>query len=171
MKKRPDFISIGYISKAHGIKGEVAITPVTDEPQQFETLHDVLLKNNNGQRRSVTIEKGKVRGNKIIVKFAGIDDRDEALALKDAIIEKRIEDCEPLPHDQYYIFDLIGLKVYTTQKLYLGEIKEVLSLTANDVYVVQDGEKELLIPAIKNVIKKIDLNQEIVLIDPIDGLL
>lgn len=170
MKKRPEFISIGIISKAHGIKGDVVITPITDEPQQFESLHDVLLKWDHGPRKSISIERGKIRNNKIIVKFAGIDTRDAALALKGVCIEKRIENCGPLPEDQYYIFDLIGLEVFTTEKVYLGEIKGVMTLPSNDVYVVQH-KKEILIPAIKEVIKNIDIEQGIVIVQPIDGLL
>lgn len=171
MKKRPDFVSIGVISKAHGIKGEVSITPITDELQQYEELHEVYLNMKQKRREKHTIERGNVRNNKIVVKFFGIDDRDAASALKGAIVEKRGEDCKLLPRDEYYIFDLIGLKVYTVEGMYLGEIAEVLTLTANDVYIVRDGEKEFLIPAIKDVIKKIDLEKETILIDPIDGLI
>ena len=81
-----------------------------------------------------------------------------------AIVDKK-------PDDEYYIFDLIGLKVKTADNPCLGEVTDVLTLPANDVYVVRDGSKEYLIPAIKDVIKKIDLDQEYILIEPIDGLL
>ncbi|MFZ5519136.1 MAG: ribosome maturation factor RimM [Candidatus Zhuqueibacterota bacterium] len=171
MKKRPDFISIGVISNAHGIKGEMVVKPFTDELQQFEKRHEVFVTRPGGQRETMTSETGKVLKDKVIVRFAGITTRDEALALKGAFIEKRIQDCESLPSDEFYIFDLIGLEVYTTQDKYLGELADVLTLTANDVYVVHNGENELLIPAIKDVVKSIDLRRGVVIIEPIDGLL
>jgi len=171
MKKRPDFISIGVISNAHGIKGEVVVKPFTDEPQQFTKRHEVFVRRPQGQREVITIEAGRVLENKIVIKCAGITTRDEALALKGAVIEKRTQDCESPASDEFYIFDLIGLEVYTTQNKYLGELTDVLTSAANDVYVVQNGENELLIPAIKDVIKNIDLKRGVVIIEPMDGLL
>jgi 16S rRNA processing protein RimM len=87
------------------------------------------------------------------------------------LIEKRSEDIEDLPADEYFIFDLVGLNVFTTANQLLGKIKDVLSHSANDIYVVQGESKEYLIPAIKSVVLKIDLEKEIVLIEPIEGLL
>lgn len=159
------------IVKAHGIKGEVVVIPITDELQQFEKVKQVSLQDHQGRRKFFAIERVKVAPDRIIIKFENIDDRDSALELKGWYIDKLSDECEALPADEYYIFDLIGLKVMTTANVWLGEIIDVLSLPANDVYVVQDGANEYLIPAIKAVIKKVDLEQEHILIEPLEGLL
>lgn len=171
MKKRPEYVSIGIITKASGLKGEVVVIPITDELQQFEKLKRISIKDQNGERKSFIIERARLISHRFIIKFENINDRDSALTLKGLYIDKRSTECEALPPDEYYIFDLIGMKVKTTEDVWLGEITEVLTLPANDVYVIQDGSDEYLIPAIKDVIKKVDLEQEYILIEPLDGLL
>ena len=171
MKNRPEFVSIGIITRAHGVKGEVGITPITDDNRQFEHLKAVSVKQKTGEREFFTIERARVSGNRIIFKLEQIKNRDEALALKGLFIDKHIEDCQDLPSDEYYIFDLIGLKVKTTMDVVLGEVTDVLKLPANDVYIVHNGSNEYLIPAIKDVIKKIDIKEEYIIIEPLDGLI
>ncbi len=171
MRKRPEYVSIGMIARAHGVKGEVVAVPSTDDLQQFEKLKQVFVKDQQGERKLFAIERVRVISERIIIKFESIDNRDSALQLRGLFIDKRSDECEALPPDEYYIFDLIGLKVKTTDHVWLGEITDVLTLPANDIYVVHDGVREYLIPAIKDVIKKIDLEGEHILIEPIDGLL
>jgi 16S rRNA processing protein RimM len=171
MKARPEFVSIGIITRAHGTRGEVQVNPITEELQQFKTIKQIYLKMYQGERKLLNIEYASIGNNKVILKLAGINDRTEAANLKGSLIEKHFDLGATLFPDEYYIFDLIGLNVKTTENRWLGEITEVLSLPANDVYVVQNGTAEYLIPAIKDVIKAIDLEAEIMLIHPIEGLL
>lgn len=171
MKKRPEFITIGKIVNAHGIRGEVIIEPMTDDLQQFNTIKEVYLSWKHQPRRLFTIERARGTANKIVIKLAGINDRNAALGLKGIILEKRLADCPALPPDTYYIFDVIGLNVKTVDDRWIGQISDVLTLPANDVYIVTDGQREYLIPAIKAVIKQIDVDRELVIIDPIEGLL
>jgi 16S rRNA processing protein RimM len=171
MKERPEFVAIGNVARAHGIKGEVQVNPLTDELQQFKTLQQVYLRSNKGERELLKVERARVQNDKVILKFEGIDNRTDAADLKDSRIEKQFDPDVPLLPDEYYIFDLIGLVVKTTENRLLGEITEVLTLPANDVYVVQNGAKEYLVPAIKDVIKQVDLDAGTLLIQPIDGLL
>lgn len=171
MKARPEFISIGIIAKPHGVKGAIVVVPITDEIDQFETLQQISIQAREGERKNFSIEWVKVQSQKIILKLDEIKDRNQAFALKGLYIDKPFDASHRLPGDEYYIFDLIGLKVRTIENSLLGEVTDVLTLPANDVYVVRDGLKEYLIPAIKDVIKKIDLDEEYILIEPIDGLL
>lgn len=171
MNKRPEYVSIAIISRAHGVKGEIVVIPISDEIQQFEKLKSISISDQKGERNSFNIERARVTTNRIIIKLKNIDDRDAALALKGFYLDKHSSECETLPADEFYIFDLIGLKVKTTDDVWLGEIIDVLTLPANDVYVIQDGSNEYLIPAIKDVIKKVDLEHEYILIEPMDGLL
>jgi 16S rRNA processing protein RimM len=171
MKKRPEYVSIGIIARAHGLKGELVVIPISDQIQQFEKLKSISISNQKGKRNSFNIERARVTTNRIIIKLENIDDREAALVLKGLYIDKRSNECEALQSDEYYIFDLIGLKVKTTDDVWLGEIIDVLTLPANDVYVIQNGSNEYLIPAIKDVIIKVDLEQDYILIEPMDGLL
>ncbi len=171
MKERPEFVSIGIITKAHGIKGEILVIPLTDDPLQFEKLKNISIKSVQEERKSFVIERVRIRTNKIILKLQGIDDRNSALVLTGHYIDKQLDECKPLTPDEYYIFDLIGLEVRTTDNRSIGEVKEVLTLPANDVYVVMNGTREFLIPAIKDVVKNVDLENEVILIEPMDGLL
>ena len=169
MPQNIEFISIGIVIKAHGIKGEVQITPLTDEPVIFFDLYSIYL-NINGNRKNCAIEKVRLTHNKIILKFENINDRSAAQNLKGALLEIKRTDLRELSDNEYFIFDLIGLKVKSLTGELIGELKNVLNLPANDVYVVNNGVNEFLIPAIKDVIKRVDLDKGEMIIDPIDGL-
>lgn len=170
MRRQIEFVSIGAVLKAHGTKGEIQVVPLTDEPQQFKTLDTIYL-NLNGKRKICAVDKVQLTHNKIILKLKDIDDRTTAQELKAALIERKITDLRKLSDNEYFIFDLIGLKVKNLSGQFIGELIDVLTLPANDVYIINDGEKELLVPAIKDVIKKIDLDRREMFIDPIDGLI
>lgn len=171
MKERPKFVSIGIIGKPHGVKGSIIVVPITDELEQFKTLTTISIKDQKGERQAFAFEWINIKSNSIILKLEGINDRNQALSLKGLYLDKYFDENEQLPADEYYIFDLIGLKVITMDNTCLGEVVDVLTLPANDVYIVSDGAKEYFIPAIKDVIKKIDLEEQYILIEPIDGLL
>ena len=171
MKKRPEFVSIGYISRAHGIRGEIVVNPITDEPDQFWNDMEFFILTRHNDRQKIEIENIREGNAKLIVKLRQIDDRNAAEELRGSYIQRRVEQGPALEDDEYYIFDLIGLEVKTIDGRELGRIVDVLTMPANDVYVVRSKSGEFLIPAIRDVIKKIDLNNEIMLIEPIDGLL
>ena len=169
MHQEIEFVSIGAVNKAHGIKGELQITPITDEPEQFSTLNSCYL-NFNEKRKICSIEKVRFTRNKILLKLEGIDDRTTAQKLRGAFVEIKLTDLRELSDNEYFIFDLVGLKVKKMSGEFIGELIDVLTLPANDVYVVNNGEQEFLIPAIKDVIKQVDLKRGEMSIDPVDGL-
>ncbi len=170
MKNRPEFVSIGYVSKAHGIKGEVVVSPITDDPEQFRRPMELFLSDGRQIRDRIDIEKVREQKGKFIVKLRGFDDRNAAESIRGFYIQRRLESDEKLAPDEYYIFDLLGLNVVTTDGEKIGIIADVLTLPANDVYVVQGDSREFLIPAIKSVVKRVDLENEVVLIEPMEGL-
>ena len=165
MRQRPEFISLGVITKPHGIKGEVLVFPLTDDPDQFKKLKNLFISGIDGERELVTIERIRKKNSSLIIKFAGVNNRDQAEELIQSKIEKRLEDSEPLQPDEYYIFDLIGLNVLTETGENIGTVEDILTLPANDVYVVRKKSREVLIPAIKDVVKKIDLEEETILLN------
>ncbi|NOZ61192.1 MAG: 16S rRNA processing protein RimM [Calditrichaeota bacterium] len=171
MKPRPEFVSIGYVSRAHGIKGEVAVFPITDDPEQFMRPMEFFLSDDQDSRERIVIERVRARKGSFIVKIRGINDRNAAEEICHRYLQRRLSDDENLAQDEYFIFDLIGLTVKTIDGVDLGIIADVLVLPANDVYVVRKNSREILIPVIKSVVKRVDLENEVVYIEPMEGLL
>jgi 16S rRNA processing protein RimM len=169
-------ITIGQISKVRGIKGEMVVVPLTDDPKRFSDLQKVLL---SKDEKIIEFEVEKVRTNlttkklneMVLLKLKGVESPEEAKKLVGSFLEIEKEGLIKLPEGRYFIFDIIGLKVITTEEKEIGTVKEVISLPANDVYVVQGDQKEYDIPALKEIVKKIDLEKKIMIIEPKEGLL
>ena len=171
VSKRPNFVVIGIIEKPRGLKGEVKIKPLTDHPDRFKRLSDVYLENKFEKMEPIAISKVSVCGSSVYAFIEGISNREQAQKLAGCYLSIKYEDVLPLPSGQFYHFQLEGLRVETESGCTLGEIKEVLDLSANDVLVVREGDKERLIPYIKDVILKVDIDGGVVVINPIEGLL
>jgi len=107
----------------------------------------------------------------VVLSFDGIDDPEKASAFRQAVISVERRLLPPLPDNEYFVADLLGMTVRTTGGLELGTVAEVLTTGSNDVYVVKDGRREYLIPAIKDCIMEIDLQGRAMVISPMQGLL
>jgi 16S rRNA processing protein RimM len=166
----PDFVVIGLLRRAHGVQGEVSVQSVTDVPDRFDRLTRVLLRK-NGRIREVGVEAVGRKGKAFVLKLDGVDDRDAAQALAGGEIGIRRGELRPLSGDTYYVFDLVGCKVVGKNGGQIGVIEEVWKMPANDVLVVMSGTREILIPAIKSVVKNVDLDQRVVNIEEMEGLL
>lgn len=169
---RHDYIAVGEITGPHGSHGEIKVLPLTDFPERWGLLSQAEVQ--VGEKFFVCHIVGvrPFRGG-VLLKLREIDDPETAASLRRGLICIPRTEAMPLPEGTYYIFDLIGLAVYTMDGGYLGELQEVLSLPANDVYVVKAPPpgKEILLPAIKDVIKEISLEKRIMRVDPLPGLL
>ena len=155
----PEKITIGKIVNTHGCRGWLRVLPLTDFPERFRQMDRVLVVLNNTVREYV-IEQVRPYKHFILIKFQTVSDLNAAAALKGALLQVDRQRLVKLPAGAYYIFDLIGMKVYTVEQEYLGEIKDVLQTGANDVYVVEGGQdRPLLIPALKQVVREIDLEK------------
>jgi 16S rRNA processing protein RimM len=169
-------ITIGQISKVRGIKGEMVVVPLTDDPRRFSELEKIFL---SKDEKITEFEVEKVRTElktkklkeTVLLKLKGVENPEEAKKLVGSFLEIEKDDLIKLPEGRYFIFDIIGLKVITTEEKEIGTVKEVISLPANDVYVVQSEKKEYDIPALKEVVKKIDLERKLMIIEPKEGLL
>jgi 16S rRNA processing protein RimM len=169
-------ITIGQISKVRGIKGEMVVVSLTDDPKRFSELEKVFLSKDEKITEFVvekvrTELKTKKLKEMVLLKLKGVESPEEAKKLVGSFLEIEKEDVIKLPEGRYFIFDIIGLKVITTEEKEIGTVKEVISLPANDVYVVQGEKKEYDIPALKEVVKKIDLERKVMIIEPKEGLL
>lgn len=163
-------IAIGKITRTRGLKGEVVVFPYTDDPDRFFLLKEVWVSGKESSK-IFQIEKIKKFKQNIFLKFQEINSPEAAKPLVNSFLEIEKENLLPLPQNRFYVFDIIGLKVLTTQKEKIGVIKDVISFPANDVYVVRGGKKEYNIPAVKEVVKEIDLEKKTMIIEPLKGLL
>ncbi|AFV11248.1 16S rRNA-processing protein RimM [Thermacetogenium phaeum DSM 12270] len=166
-----DYITVGEITATFGVRGEVKVIPYTDFPERFEKTRKFFL-NKDGLLREVWIERAAIREKDVILKIKGIDTPEEAAEYRRALLQIPPDEVWPLPPDSYYRFQIIGLTVTTADGVALGRVADILETGSNDVYVVRDNEKrEYLIPALKDVIKDIDLEKGLMVIQPLPGLL
>jgi len=162
----PEYVTIGQILAPWGIKGKLKVAVVTDFPQRFTPSSKIYI-----NQQPMTIDSTEWHKGKAIIKVSTIDSIEEAQRLQGQPIEIHHSQLQPLPEGQYYHFQLIGLGVETTQGELLGNITEILTAESNDNYVVSGDRGEILIPAIEDVVKSVDLNKGRIVIEPIEGLL
>ncbi len=172
------WILIGKIVNTQGNKGEVRVFPHTDYPDRFSKMEQILLFPPGKNEPSINLKLENYRFHKefVILKFNGIDNIDAAEKLINMEIKVDQKDVAPLPVDEHYVFQLIGLQIITTVGDLLGVITDVLQTSANDVYVVEphsglNRKQEILVPVVKQVVLDIDIGNQRVLIDLPDGLL
>lgn len=166
------YITVGQISKPYGLHGDVKVIPYTDFPDRFlKTKRLFVLQNNHVLEKQV--ERANVQENKIIIKLADINTPEEAGKFRGALLQIPPDEVSELPEGSYYYFQIVGLSVYTLEGKPIGVIEEILNTGSNDVYLVKDPEnkREILLPAIKDVVKKIDLEEKSMFVDLLPGLL
>jgi 16S rRNA processing protein RimM len=165
-----DFVLIGLLRRAHGVKGEVCVEPVSDIVERFDALDYVLVKQGK-TTNEVGVDSVRWKGKLALLKLDGIDDRTSAETLRGAMLGVRREDVFPVPEDTYYVFDMIGCRVIGTGGREIGTVDDVLKMPANDVLVLRRDKGEALIPFIKSVISSVDLKHKLIAINEIEGLL
>lgn len=164
MKK--EYLEAGKIVTTHGIRGEVKIMPYTDTPELLCEFDRLFMEKSHNE---IYIEKSRVLKNMVIAKIEGIDTVEAAEKLRNKILYMHRDDLE-LDGDTYFIQDLIGMEVKDADTDFLyGSIADVLQTGANDVYVIK-GEREYLVPAIPDVVISTDIDNNIMLIKPLEGL-
>lgn len=164
-------IEIGKIVNTYGIKGFLKIVPYTDDITRFEDLESIYIEI-KGSLKTVIIEEVKYNKNLVLLKLKGIDDINTAEVYKSCSIKIDRKDAVKLPEDSYFIIDLIGLNVYTDNNEELGSIIDVYQTSANDIYVVKNEMgKQVLLPAIGDVIKNVDIENKKMIVHLMDGLI
>lgn len=152
-------MELGKIVNTVGLKGEIRVWPYID---YFDKVKKVYI---NGKEHE--IERTRNHKNVVIIKLKDINTIDEAESLKDMMIEMERKDAQSLPEGTYYINDLIEFEVYSDDGKFLGTLDDIFNTGANDIYQVGD----ILLPAIKDVIKQIDTDNQKIIIHLIDGLI
>ena len=166
-----EFITIGKVVSTQGNKGEVNILPLTDSTNRFKNLVTVFLRNNNSQT-TLNIEKIRIKENTVILKLKDIESIEEAKIIVGSFLEVERKNAVKLPKDTYFIFEIIGLEVYTENNIFLGKVENVIGTGSNDVYIVKGkNKKELFIPAIREVVKNVNIEKKRITINMVDGLI
>ena len=165
------FIPVGEIVRPHGIRGEVKVYSLTERPGLFTELQNLYMHKKVGQGEWVRVENVRVKSNTIVLKLKGIDNREEAECLRGNILEISADDFPPLTEGSYYVFDLIGLKVTDVNGGEIGVVVDILSMPTHDVYVIDRSNTEVLIPAVEEFIKHIDIEKGNMVVKTITGLI
>ena len=166
-----DRLRVGVITKTHGIRGEVKVYPTTDDPQRFKKLKKVMIEQGR-KTETLEIEQVRFQKNLVILKFKGIDNINDVEKYKQCDLMIDREDAVELDDNENFVADLIGLDVITDEEEDLGTLKDVMFTGANDVYIIEtdDGE-EILLPAIPDCILDVDLDEEVMTVHILPGLL
>ncbi len=164
-------LQVGIITATHGLKGDVKVFPTTDDPRRFRRLKEVIL-DDGKQQRELEIEGVKFFKQFVILKFKGLDAIEDVEKLRKASLYVTRENAVRLRKDEYFIADLIGMQVDNEDGQPLGTLRDVLETGANDVYEVAlaDGG-QVLIPAIRECILEVDVEQGRMRVHLLDGLL
>lgn len=161
------YIEFGKITSTHGIKGEMKIYPYTDDVDNILKLKKVYLNSNEYVVSSIKFHK-----NMFIAKLKGIDTIEQAEKFRNCIIQRELDENEVLEEDTYYIKDLVNSTVFLEDGTMFGKLIDVFQTGANDVYVIKTTNKqEVLIPAIKDVVKDIDIKTKKIVIELMEGLI
>lgn len=167
-RRIPQYLAVGRIAAPHGVRGEVIVEIHTDFPQRFVPDARFFV----GERKlAMTVERVRPFKHRLLIKFREISDRTGAERLRGAWIHVPIEEAWPLEEGEYYEYQIIGLEVWTEEGEYLGEVDHIIYTGANDVYVVQGPRGEVLLPAIDEVIREIDLEGGRMTVHLLPGLL
>jgi len=165
----PRYLVVGEILKPWGFRGEVKVRVITDYPNRLVKAKTIYL---GEQARALQVERARLHSGYVLMKFAGLDSDTAVAKLRGELLHIPVEDAVKLKKGQYFHYQIIGLNVVSTAGEALGQIKEILETGANDVYLVNTPQgKELLLPAIKDVVKQIDLDAGTMTVELIPGLM
>lgn len=166
-----DILQVGIITSTHGVRGEVKVYPTTDDVKRFRRLREVIL-DTGKEQITLEIEAVKFFKQFAILKFKGIDTINDVEKYRQKSLYVTRENAVRLGRDEYFIADLMGLKVIDESEEEIGTLRDVMVTGANDVYVIDlyDG-RELLLPAIKQCVLAVDMEKGFVRIHIMDGLL
>ena len=165
------YFEIGQIVNTNGLKGFVKVKPFTDDIKEFETFETIYVQKKT-ELIEFKIESVRYAKNMVLLKLKGIDDIDSAEALRNLYIKVSREQLPELQENSYYIVDLLECEVVTVEGKILGKMDDVFNTGSNDIYVVKNEKgKQILLPAIKEVIKTIDIPNRKITVKLMEGLI
>lgn len=174
MRLLDKWFNVGKIVNTHGIKGEVRVISKTDfaEERYAPGNQIYLFMPETKEPKELTIATHRVHKNFDLLTFKGYENMSEVEKMKGGILKIHEDQLTELDEDEFYFHEIIGCLVFTTSGEEVGKIREILTPGANDVWVVKGkGGKDILIPYIEQIVKKVDIKEQIILIEPMEGLL
>jgi len=168
-KNPDDFLVVGQFRRAHGVRGDLIFSIITDFPERLKPGTKIFI---GDSKQELVISRLKPHNSGMIFGFKGINNPEEASQFVNKIVFVKLSDRPSLPEGEYYHHQIIGLNVIDEDLLALGVVSEILVTGANDVYVTKTADdREILIPALKEVIKKVDLEKKTITVRLPDGLI
>lgn len=165
----PHFLAIGRVSRPHGVRGEVRVELLTDSPERFKVLQAVYV--GEASPRRVAVDSVRILQDAVLLKLDGYPSRTEAEQLRGELLLVPESEAVPLEEGEYFLYQLVGLAVYSIGGTYVGRLTEVLETGANNVFVVDGSSGQHLLPDIPAVIKDIDIEGGRLIITPMPGLI
>jgi len=165
----PRFLVVGQISKPHGVRGDVRVVPYTSLPERFTWLDEIYIGEEEPYR--VAVEDVRFHKSWVLLKLAGYNDRDMAATLCGQLLQVREDQAIPLRENEYFLYQLEGMAVFSEDGTLLGELVRVIETGANNVFVVRGKSGELLIPDTTEVVRDIDFEKSRITVHLLPGLL
>ncbi|MGD0275579.1 MAG: ribosome maturation factor RimM [Syntrophales bacterium] len=167
---RSNFIEIGRISRPQGLKGQLKGVFYLQSPDLLGAIEDVVLRMDRGPENTYRVISMKFAGRGFIMGLEGIGDRSSAEKLIGAKILIPADKLPPLPDGEYYWRDLIGMTIVTEDDQILGRISGIFPTGGNDVFICEGADREILLPVIDDVIRRIDISRHTVIVRLLEGL-
>jgi len=171
VQTKEEYLIVGKITKPFGIRGEVRVFPITDDPARYVDMKGVYIEG-QGSKRRIAVEYAKVGTRYVIVKFEGCDTVEDADRLRNELLYVTRNEAAAIDEGSYYYYDLNGCEVETVEGKTVGTVYDIQNTGSCDVYFVRsdaDGE-EHIVPAIRDVVKEIDISNKRIVIEPVEGL-
>ena len=159
---------MGRITRAHGVKGEVVVQPLSEVASRFDSGSRLFLQEDEPD--PLTVAGARAHRGRLLVTFEGVGDREKAERLAGSFLFVPSESAPQLPEGEFWTHQLVGCDVVTDRGRALGAIREIIHTSANDVWVTQSNEGETLIPALKDIVKHVDLSVRRVIVREVSGL-
>jgi 16S rRNA processing protein RimM len=161
-------VAVGRITRAHGVKGEVAVLPLSQVPSRFEPGSRLFL--DEGRERAVTVAASRAHQQRLLVSFREVPDRTAAEALNGTYLFVPVEEVPAPPEGEFWAHELIGCSVWTESGRALGEVREVVHGPANDWWVAAGDGGETMIPALRDVVRSVDVAQRHIVVADVPGI-
>lgn len=163
-------VEIGKVLRPQGLKGYVRVHLFSDTLKDCISQKEVFIRKGDGNFQNLKIEKAQPYKDDFLIKFQGFSHINDVKDMVKSILYLKESHLPPLEKDEYYHFQLKGLKLITKEGSFIGRVTEIISTAANEVLIVKDGEKECLIPFTGDVIERVDPDKGLILINPLEGL-
>lgn len=167
---KEEMLQVGVLTNTHGVRGEVKVYPTTDDVMRFKKLKQVFL-DTGKEPMELQVTRARFFKNLVILKFKEFDNINDVEKYKSRGLYVTRENAVKLAPNEYFVADLIGLKAVGDDGEDLGEVKDVLQTGANDIYVLhKDGEDDILLPAIKDCVKNVNIEEGTIMVHLLNGL-